>query len=322
MPTITLIIPQALQTLSVWERDFGFKPHAPSFNSLFNSKRLQTIPVRGVENTVLYLAGVSTQTISLAAWRYAVQFGTLPEKALFCADLVQLESNLKGVRLLPHLPCITAADNEQVSQLLNPFLAQDGLIWLGKDNYGYLLLDSIPNIKTTPLSQVLGEDVFPYLPQGDTNEHLYWHRLLNEIQMLLYAPQLGGSNEPNFNSIWLWGNGTQTASVKTPIQKIIGRGLTMQALAYGLEAEYQDLPKNLSEVDLSVGDTLIVLDELIQPALNEDINQWQSVLSQLEQNWLEPLLKLAQQKKIHLQVSTAEHDCYTVAVKPFWQFWA
>lgn len=323
MPTLTLILPQALQPLTLWERDFGFKSHAPSFKSLFNPKLKQTLSVQGIENTVLHLAGLNPESISLAAWRYAAQVGQLPTpQAVLCADLVQLESGLDCVRLLPDLPFVSEAENDRVAQSLNPLLAQDGLHWQGIGSYGYFLLNQTPSISTTPLSQVLGQNIFSYLPQGEKKERLYWHRLLNEIQMLLHTPQLGNSGFKNFNGMWLWGNGESIERWTTPIQQIIGKGLNSQALAYGLKAHYQELPKKLDELDLGLGDTVIILNDLVLPALKDDPNSWQNALVHLEHNWLNPLLKLAQQKKINLQMSTANGDLYSVANKPFWRFWA
>ncbi|MBK8453655.1 MAG: hypothetical protein WAQ53_18030 [Thiofilum sp.] len=322
MPTVTLILPQALQPLALWERDFGFKPHAPRFKSLFNPKLKQTLSVQGIENTVLLLAGLTAESISLAAWRYAAQEGQLPTQAVLCADLVQLESGLDCVRLLPDLPAVSEAENEQVAQLLNSFLAQDGLHWQGIGNYGYLLLNQPPSMNTTPLSSVVGQNIFSYLPQGEKKERLYWHRLLNEIQMLLHTPQLGNSGFKHFNGMWLWGNGERIERLTTSIKQIIGKGLNTQTLAYGLNAHYQELPKSLSELDLSLGDTVIILDDLVLPSLKDDPANWQNTLSHLEQNWLDPLIKLAQQKKINLQVSTANGELYSVANKPFWKFWS
>lgn len=83
MPTVTLILPQALQPLALWERDFGFKPHAPRFKSLFNPKLKQTLSVQGIENTVLLLAGLTAESISLAAWRYAAQEGSCLHKRYY-----------------------------------------------------------------------------------------------------------------------------------------------------------------------------------------------------------------------------------------------
>lgn len=318
-PTITLIIPQALEPLSLWQRDFGFKLESTLFKTLFNPKYLNTIPVQGIENTIGYLAGLSTQSLSIAAWRYAVQFGELPKVPVLCADLVKLESGLDCVKIVPHLPVITPQESERVAKVLNPFLAQDNCQWLEKDNYGYLLLEKNPTIQTTAISEVLGQNIFPFLPQGEKSERIYWHRLLNEIQMLLHQPSLGQSTTQDFNGIWLWGNGESGIQYESTIQQLIGNSLTLEAMAYGIKAQYSKLSnKNISTL---TNDTVIVLDQLILPALADDISTWQSTWTDLEKGCLEPVLALAKQNKIKLQISTGNQNLYQIVNKPFWRFW-
>lgn len=321
IPTITLIIPQAIEPLALWQRDFDFKFNNPIHKQLFNAKYSKTLPAKGTEETLLYLAGLHEKSISLATWRYAAQFGELPTQPILCADLVQLESGLDCVNLVPQLPSISTTDMERVSKVLNPFLAQDGLKWVGKDNVGYLLADKQLVIKTTPISQVLGQNIFSFLPQAEKQEQLYWHRLLNEIQMLLHPPQLGQSTTQDYNAMWLWGNGEDSSQYESTIKQLVGNSLVLEAIAWGIKAKYSTLSSFNMSNTLIIKDTIIVLDQLVLPALQDDFTTWQDSWNQLEKDWLQPLVNLAKQKKIKLRVSCGSGNLYQVMNKPFWQFW-
>jgi hypothetical protein len=78
----------------------------------------------------------------------------------------------------------------------------------------YVRLDSLPRIRTTPMSQVVGGDVRRFLPAGDDASR--WHQVFNEIQMLLHAHPLNEAREargePIINSVWFWGGGCDRAN--------------------------------------------------------------------------------------------------------------
>jgi hypothetical protein len=74
----------------------------------------------------------------------------------------------------------------------------------------------VPGIETVPLSQAAGRNVRGLLPKGA--EAARWHRVFNEIQMLLFAHPVNEAREARgelpVNSLWLWGGG-----VNAPLQK-------------------------------------------------------------------------------------------------------
>jgi hypothetical protein len=80
----------------------------------------------------------------------------------------------------------------------------------------YVRMDTLPRIRTMPLSQVIGGDVRGTLPTGE--EAKRWHQVLNEIQMLLHSHPLNEARDARgavpINSVWLWGGGCDTLLAK------------------------------------------------------------------------------------------------------------
>ena len=73
------------------------------------------------------------------------------------------------------------------------FAGQDIEFFAPHPRRWYMRLDALPRIITTPLSEVVGGDVRRALPTGE--DAARWHRLFNEIQMLLHAHPLNEARE-------------------------------------------------------------------------------------------------------------------------------
>jgi hypothetical protein len=91
----------------------------------------------------------------------------------------------------------------------------------------YVRLDTLPQMRTMPVSQVIGGDVRGALPSGADAPG--WHQLFNEIQMLLHAHTLNETREAKgdvpINSVWFWGGGCDTLLIK-PLATRLGEPTT------------------------------------------------------------------------------------------------
>jgi len=77
------------------------------------------------------------------------------------------------------------------------------------DAMWFIITDDDPDIETTPLQDVLGEDINDHLPRG--GDAMEWVKTLNELQMILFDAQVNRDREaagqPPVNSLWIWGGG-------------------------------------------------------------------------------------------------------------------
>jgi len=78
-----------------------------------------------------------------------------------------------------------------------------------RDGMWFVIADESPDLETTPLEQVLGENINDHLPRGA--DAMRWIKALNEIQMILFDAPVNenreASGQPTLNSLWLWGGG-------------------------------------------------------------------------------------------------------------------
>ena len=132
------------------------------------------------------------------------------------ADPVHLRLQRDQMLLLPDTG-ISAAEAAAMCASLNEYFAGQGMEFFAPHpQRWYVRLRALPRIRTRHLSQVTGIDVRSALPTGEEAAH--WHRVFNEIQMLLFAHPINESRDARgaltVNSLWFWGGGCDTLLAK------------------------------------------------------------------------------------------------------------
>lgn len=73
----------------------------------------------------------------------------------------------------------------------------------------FIITGETPDIETTALRTVMGQDINDHLPRGA--DAMAWLSTLNELQMILFDSKTNRDREaagrPPINSLWLWGGG-------------------------------------------------------------------------------------------------------------------
>lgn len=310
---------------------------------------------------------------NFAYYRYQTDFGQPPPSAVLCADPVHLQTGIEQVILRPIAwEVICPKDARDLLQRLNEHFSQEGLYFVQSpkaNGHWYVLFDteseyhsSVAYLKTTDLSQVLGQNVLHHLPQVDSTHEqdkapndqqtavnvlpdlspklsLRWHRLLNEIQMLLHLPTLNDSREVAgdlpINSLWFWGsNRQQPTSLQDSsngslnnepltMRGVYGEHRLLPALALMANSEHRaahDLMVSLIKMkNLAHGRHILVLDALLLPAIQDQPALWREALHQLESNYLRPLYGAWQNKQIELQIYPCDGRVFQLKNKRFWQ---
>jgi hypothetical protein len=318
--TIHFLIPGLFQPLELWRKDFAFQPVAENLLRLCANTSVETSPVQGLENTLFHQCGYPADTeIPFAYYRYLWDFGVPPPQPLLCADPVFLQSGLDSVVLQPELPQIPAHELATLLGLLNQHLAEDGLQLVAKHPQRWYLLGERVHgdtpLRTVPLSQVMGQSIFPLLPQGDKR---YWHRLLNETQMLLHT-----SATNSVNALWLWG--AANPSSLPPLQQggrggFLGSTPTAQVMALATNTLHQPATK-LSDCRLEAGNHAIILEDLHIPSVSDDMQNWQQAIEAMEANWFAPALEGMKSGKFSVSLSACDGRTLHCLPSPAWKFW-
>lgn len=210
---------------------------------------------------------------------------------------------------------------------LNQHFAEDGLTFLPtRPDSWHVRLAAPVRMETQPLETVAGRNIRRLLPHGA--DGLRWHRLLNEIQMLLHEHPVNRQREQRgalpVNSIWPWGGGILPTTASAPYRQVwandtLARGL---ALTAGIPAAATpDSADKWLRQDLS-GEHLVVIDALRTAA---DLAGWSKILSRLENDWFKPLRRALGQGRInrlslHVPGET-DVRTFTVGRADLWKFW-
>jgi len=182
-----------------------------------------------------------------------------------------------------------------VAEIMEVFKADGWVLKAPRPDRWYLKPVQTQKITTTPLSEVVGRDIHPYLPQGQDGKA--WHTTLNEIQILLHTATANVEREQNgklpINSLWFWGGGTlprikpvswtQVWSAE-PLSLALARlsGTHSENPPSGFEAWMQQATK--------AGDHLVVLHEVQDAVLSDDPQEWKAAMEGIDRAWMSPLL--------------------------------
>lgn len=209
---------------------------------------------------------------------------------------------------------------------LNQYFSADGLTFHAPHpQRWYLRLETAPGIVTTPLSQVFGRDIRHLLPQGA--EALRWHRLTNEIQMLLHQHPVNEALEVRglrpVNGVWLWGGGAADVALSHPFQSVC----TDDALA-GQFARLAGLadytwPQRWQPAE---GSQLLVYGGLGEALRAGDWQAWRAQVQAFEHGYARPLLAALRRRELawlEIQVLRSGGDArrYTLTPASVWKVW-
>ncbi|WP_394782274.1 hypothetical protein [Undibacterium sp.] len=155
----------------------------------------------------------------------------------------------------------------------------------------FLRADDWAGLQTATPDAACGHNIDIWMAKG--GNELQWRKLQNEIQMLWFADKVNSEREMQglkpVNSVWLWGGSAQALP---------------QENAYRANIE--------SAAALAAGKGRILLDALLEPALNEDWGAWLDAMHALEAAWFAPAAAALQGGKLE-QLTLNATDAATLA---------
>ncbi|MBL8439158.1 MAG: hypothetical protein JNM61_13240 [Zoogloeaceae bacterium] len=271
--------------------------------------------------------GLTPESAPLAALRRLGEDGLEPMRpgsAWLCADPVNLHFAREHL-LLADAGDLALTENEAdaLTASLNETFSDLGRFEAGAPDRWYLQLATVPQARFFPLTDVTSRPVGHFLPEGP--DAAQWARAMNEAQIILHNHPVSAVRESSgratANSIWFWGAGPLPAEgLAPPAPRILAEGLVARGLARaaGVEPGRPAFPE-------SGPDTLIVLEDLLRPALYLDIDGWSAALQGLEERWFAPLLAGLKSRRIARLQLAAPGDRATLSLGveagELWKFW-
>jgi hypothetical protein len=212
----------------------------------------------------------------VAALTRQLDAGDAAQASWLRVDPAHVAPDMGGARMLSHgeALALTAEDVAQLLPALRPLFGDAGFsLDAPHPSRWYLRVpgDSrLPEFATP--DEVLGEDLFAHLPQGDLGRR--WRALLTEAQVVLHNHPWNAMRvsigKPAVNSLWFWGAGAAPDFVRTRYRQVKGNDVLLRALANA--AGVSNTPQESQEVDALVDlrhlrDLELLANEAVQPLL-------------------------------------------------------
>jgi hypothetical protein len=193
----------------------------------------------------------------------------------------------------------------------------------------YIRTTNTPKMNTYTLSQVTCKNINSFLPSGQ--DSIAWHKMFNEIQMLLHEHPLNKAREARgeltINSIWFWGGGHHPQSIESLYTKIWTNNGLARALSLASGTQHSQLPLDATSWQRlnSSGNHLLILDSLLGKSQYRDAYSWRENLKELEKNWFTPLYTALKQGNINMLTITALNETgawdFSITRSNLWRFW-
>jgi hypothetical protein len=172
----------------------------------------------------------------------------------------------------------------------------------GNASTWFVRADDWPALLTSSPDAASGHNIDIWMPSGPNDRS--WRKIQNEVQMHWHDHPVNAARERRglkpVNSLWLWG-GAQAADhhsrPDTPYALVGNMRGWLSAFAASAKesrslAGAAELPASLD------GAALVVLHQLLRPALEADWGSWLEALATLETAWFEPILNRMKQGDI------------------------
>ncbi|SNS29639.1 hypothetical protein SAMN06265795_10296 [Noviherbaspirillum humi] len=170
--------------------------------------------------------------------------------------------------------------------------------------------DDWRGLQTATPDAASGRNIDIWMPSGDSARA--WRKLQNEVQMHWFTHPLNARREAAgakpVNSLWLWGGSEAQAGIAAGYTH--GYGAATPWLRSLLTRLPQHAPAGTGSDLLAnpPANGLLVLDELIEPALANDWGDWAARMESFERDWFAPLLEGLRSAKLDQLSLTLTND--------------
>lgn len=225
-------------------------------------------------------------------------------------DPAHVAPDMGGARMLSHgdALALTTDDVAQLLPALKPLFGDAGFALDAPHPSRWYL--RLPREAKLPVfaapGEVLGEDLFAHLPEGDLGRR--WRALLTETQVVLHNHPWNArrvaAGKPAVNSLWFWGAGAPPEFVRTRYKQVKGKDIVLRALAGAAGVVEAGGDTNPQEVDALVD---------LRPL---------RALDKLANDAVQPLLQAVRKRELEsLTLDFEDGAIFVLRRDQRWRFW-
>lgn len=227
---------------------------------------------------------------------------------------------------LRHLQ-LTDKDARALFDIARPLFEEVGKdLVFGNASTWFVRADDWSELHTSTPDAAGGHNIDIWMPKGPGERD--WRKVQNEVQMYWFDHSINAAREINglkpVNSIWLWGGAPEKIHSQSRYSQTFN--LSGWHTAYGHLAPQRATDANANDVLTAKSEqSLLVLDDLLEPALSNDWSRWLESMHMLEENWFAPLLQALKTGKIARVSLVATNNShisrFTVTKTSLRKFW-
>lgn len=191
----------------------------------------------------------------------------------------------------------------------------------------FVRADDWAELRTTTPDAASGRNIDIWMPKGPNERN--WRKVQNEVQMHWFNHPINEEREAHrrkpVNSIWLWGGSRVPTEIRpSPYTHAYNLQNWMQAFSrFVPHHAHADDANRLLET--ATGNGILMLDNLLAPALSNDWARWLDGMRALEENWFAPLLQSLKDGRIETLSLVLTHDSriasFTASRASLRKFW-
>jgi hypothetical protein len=263
--------------------------------------------------------------------RAAMRSFGIPEESGFWFILNPVHIHIARDHLVltdPRQLALTETDSRTLFGIARPLFDEVGktLIY-GDPTTWFARADDWSQLQTSTPDVASGHNIDIWMPNGDGARA--WRKLQNEVQMHWFTSEINAERESRglkpVNSIWLWGGAPSSmqaeSSLYTNAYNLNGWLRTFEQFI-GKHSPHADAA---AVVESAPQRGLLLLDQLLEAALNNDWGSWQLQLKQLECDWFAPLLAALKGGKLkHVELvptHDTQHTTFATDKRALYKFW-
>ncbi len=293
-PTISILLPGLSNAVKAIDKRQKF----PALTRVIARSRNTNYLTAWFETCAFKLFGLPVakeQPLAVAPVSYFGMVECKPRGWCMSIDPVSLDPRRSQLFLIAGEPLSVTVDEAEalISCINEACVPREWRAETLASDYWYLTVDEDPDIVTTPLSAVFGEDIDALLPRG--SGAAVWQAWMNEVQMVLHQSPVNQIRDAQgrypINSVWPWGAGRLPDVPKQKWATVWSNEPVTRGLAKLSAATLQSVPTGAPQVinASAAGPGLVVLGDGWSRLRRSSPDTALTDLATLENDWWPPL---------------------------------